>query len=100
MIFLLRNLFSFYQNFASMALGMTFFLAWASLRFENLRLMPVLGLKLLSYGVIFYVISSYKKNELYYYLNIGISERKLWLLTLLPDFGFFLMAIYLSKLWS
>jgi hypothetical protein len=97
LIFLLRNLFSFYQNFASPALGLTAFLAWASLRFENLRFMPVLGLKFLSYGVIFYIINTYKKKEFYYYLNIGISKRKLWGLTILFDFLLFLIAINLGR---
>jgi hypothetical protein len=47
--------------------------------------------------VIFYIINTYKKKEFYYYLNIGISKRKLWGLTILFDFLLFLIAINLGR---
>lgn len=40
-----------------------------------------------------YSTNSYKKNEFYYYKNLGLSKLKLWPPILVFDFLFFLIAL-------
>ena len=36
-------------------------------------------IKIISFGLIFYYINEYKKFEFYYYKNLGLSKRFLWI---------------------
>ena len=57
--------------------------------------------KIFTLGLIFYYINSYKKKELYYYKNLGISKLKLWLPILIFDFLIFLISmIIIAKKYS
>ncbi|PKP17417.1 MAG: hypothetical protein CVU05_15575 [Bacteroidetes bacterium HGW-Bacteroidetes-21] len=49
--------------------------------------------KLATLALIFYYINSYKKNEFYYYKNLGISKHKLWIPILVFDFSVFLISV-------
>jgi hypothetical protein len=49
--------------------------------------------KIFTLAVIIYSTSVYKKNEIYYYKNLGLSRLKLWIPTLTFDFLFFLISL-------
>ena len=42
-------------------------------------------LKIFTLGIIILFINSYKKNEFYYYQNLGLSKLFLWLTTITID---------------
>ena len=52
--------------------------------------------KLICIGVVFYAVSNYKKRELYYYQNLGISKLRLGIVTSLFDFFVWLMLMLLT----
>lgn len=52
--------------------------------------------KLISMMLIFYTAIHYKKQELYYYQNLGISKRQLILFTSIFDFFVWLIFILLQ----
>ncbi len=41
----------------------------------------------------YYFINSYKKNEYYYYQNLGVSKALLWTVTVTFDFALFLFLL-------
>jgi len=49
--------------------------------------------KLISMGMIFYLAIYYKKNELYYYQNLGVSKLMLGIATSVIDFILWLIVI-------
>jgi len=49
--------------------------------------------KIFTLAVIVYSTNLYKKNEFYYYKNLGFSKFKLWIPILTFDFLFFLITI-------
>ncbi|QCR21518.1 hypothetical protein C1N53_03585 [Pontibacter sp. SGAir0037] len=58
----------------------------------------VFWFKIISLGIIFYFINSYKSKEYYYYQNLGVSKVMLWGTTLTFDFTLFLFIIYHTHL--
>lgn len=53
----------------------------------------VFWFKIATLGVTYYFINSYKKNEFYYYQNLGVSKLMLWVTSLSFDFIFFVFLI-------
>lgn len=97
---IIRSVFTFYRSFASAAWGITLFLVWAKLRLGDKSSFFIPLTKLITYGAVIYVIDVYKQREFYYYRNIGLSKPTLWVTSLLLDWLFFWLVIYLSGLWS
>jgi hypothetical protein len=54
---------------------------------------PIFWFKIFTLAIIVFFIQSYKKNEFYYYKNLGISKLNLWIPTLIFDFVTFLVLI-------
>lgn len=52
--------------------------------------------KIITLGVIVYFISSYKRDEFYYYKNLGLSKLLLCISTLVFDFILFIFLIVLT----
>jgi hypothetical protein len=52
--------------------------------------------KIITLGIMIYFINGYKRNEFYYYKNLGISKLVLWISTLLFDFAMFILLLVLS----
>ena len=49
--------------------------------------------KMATLGVTLFFINSYKKNEYYYYQNLGVSKLMLWVTSLSFDFLLFVFLI-------
>ncbi|MFT4023624.1 MAG: hypothetical protein QM664_07565 [Flavihumibacter sp.] len=52
--------------------------------------------KLLTLGLVFYFIRSYKAKEFYYYQNLGVSRALLWSSTLTADFILFIASLIVT----
>ena len=52
--------------------------------------------KLITLGLIAYYINSYKKNEFYYYQNLGLSKLFLWISTMTIDVSLFVIALTIT----
>jgi hypothetical protein len=52
--------------------------------------------KIITLGLIYYYIHSYKNNEFYYYKNLGLTKKQLWISTLIFDFIIFLVLLTLA----
>lgn len=52
--------------------------------------------KMITFGLIIYYINSFKRDEFYYYKNLGVSKLLLWISTLLFDFVLFISLLVLA----
>jgi len=52
--------------------------------------------KVLTLALIFFFINNYKKKELYYYRNLGVSKLFLWISTIAIDLSIFILFVILT----
>ena len=92
----LRLILTFYKSYAFTSLLITFICLGLIYQFgaKAVELIQVLiWFKIFTLGVIFFSINKYKRNQFYYYKNLGISRITLWASTLSFDFLLFLIVI-------
>jgi len=92
----LRSILTFYKSFAFTSLLLTVICLKIVVTYGISTFQALFWFKIISLGLIFYYINSYKKNELYYYKNLGISKLKLWLPILIFDFFFFFITMIIT----
>ncbi len=95
----IRLIFTFYKSYAAASILITL----ASLYLVNLYgtkaiyiLQALFWFKVITLGVIFYYIQKYKKEGFYYYKNLGLTKKHLWISTLVFDFTLFLLLVSLT----
>lgn len=86
-----RLLLTFYLSFAFASSIIT--LLCISLLYANaINIITILfWFKIITLVIIFFFIRSYKRKEMYYYLNLGISKKVLWTLVLALDMLIFIL---------
>ncbi len=92
----IRLILTFYKSFAFLSFLITFICLGLLYGFgtNGVYMIQVLfWFKIFTLAVIVYSTNVYKKNEIYYYKNLGISRRMLWIPILIFDFLFFLISI-------
>ena len=90
----IRLLFTFYKSFAFASLIITLSCLITTYIWGIQTFAAMLFLKIFTLCVIFFYIRSFKKNEFYYYKNLGLTQKHLWI----PTFTFevFLFLILTS----
>lgn len=92
----LRSILTFYKSFAFVSILITLASAVVVYLSGSKGVFMIQGFfwfKTFSLGAIFYINNTYKKDEYYYYKNLGISKIMLWVPTLVFDFALFLFTI-------
>lgn len=92
----LRSILTFYKSFAFVSILITLASAVVVYLSGNKGVFMIQGFfwfKIFSLGAIFYINNTYKKDEYYYYKNLGISKLMLWIPPLVFDFVLFLFTI-------
>ncbi len=87
---------TFYKSFAATSLiislsCLSIIYTWGDDAFTAL-----FWFKIISLGLIFYYFHSFKKDIFYYYKNLGITKKHLWITTLTFDFLLFLILLILT----
>ena len=92
----LRSILTFYKSFTFVSILITLASAVVIYLSGNKGVFMIQGFfwfKIFSLGAIFYINNTYKKDEYYYYKNLGISKLMLWIPPLVFDFVLFLFTI-------
>lgn len=89
----IRIALTFYGSFIIASSLITLFCVNSIYRYGLLTLPPLLVLKIFSAIIIMVFINLYKKNEFYYYQNLGLSKTSLWLITMGMDMIIFIASI-------
>jgi len=92
----LRLTLTFYKSFLFVSLLIT--LSCMSVIATNgmQAFVAVFWFKIITLGLIVFFINNYKRNEFYYYKNLGLSKFRLWLSILLFDFILFIMLLIIA----
>ena len=94
----LRLILTFYKSFAFLSFLITFIclgLLYAGYKATKgiYFIQEYFWFKVFTLAIIVYFMNIYKKNEFYYYKNLGISKLQLWIPILIFDFLFFLISM-------
>ena len=57
----------------------------------------ILWTKIFTNAVIWYLVREFKKKEFFYYRNLGVSEKKLWVIVFVFDFSLLITGIFIAK---
>jgi hypothetical protein len=90
-----RLLLTFYKNYFIFSFLITI-CCGQILRSNGIKVfILVFWFKILTLGIIYYFINGYKKNEFFYYQNLGISKIQLWVSSLIFDILLFISVLIL-----
>ena len=92
----LQLIFTFYKSFAPVSGLITLLCGSISYAHGINTFTTLFWFKVITLGLIFLYLYAYKKKELYYYRNLGLSAQYLWSVTLILDMVFFISLITLS----
>jgi hypothetical protein len=92
----IRLIFTFYKSFAFASLLIT--MACVSIIYKSgISAFTVLfWFKIVTLGLIFAYLHSFKKDVYYYFINLGLTRKHLWVASLSFDFLLFLILITLT----
>lgn len=92
---IIRLSWTFYRNFNLLSVIVT----CACLRALWLGGLPaffgVFWLKIATLGITYYFINTYRRDEYYYYQNLGVSKMALWVISLSFDMIVFIISVIL-----
>lgn len=91
----LRLSLTFYQNFYIVSLLITAGCLFIYGRYGLATFSGLFWFKIITLGLIYFVISTSKSKEFYYYQNLGVSRAFLWSTTFAFDFIIFILFIIL-----
>lgn len=93
---IIRLTWTFYKNFLLISAIITFFCLRAFWINGFAGFLGIFWCKVLTFGLTYYFINTNKKNEYYYYQNLGVAKALLWTATLSFDFILFLLLLILT----
>ncbi len=96
MIKTIRLILTFYQSFAFASLVITMSCVSMMYAFGIDTFTMLFWFKLITFGLIFYYIQHLKKDDLYYYKNLGLTKRFLWGWALTIDVMLFLIFMLIT----
>ncbi len=92
----LRLLLTFYKSFAFVSLMITLACLGPIYMLGIDFFAVLLWFKIITLGLILYYIHNYQKNIFFYYKNLGLTKKKLCIVTLSFDFSLFLALTILT----
>ena len=92
----IRLIWAFYMNFLWPSVILTAFCLRAFWVFGFDSFFGIFWCKVLTLGLTYYLINSNKKNEYYYFQNLGVTKTLLWAATISFDFILFLLLLILT----
>jgi hypothetical protein len=92
-----RILITFYKNFVVLSLLLNVICNRLFFLFGFSIFIGLFWIKIISYLVAFFFVNSNKKNEYFFYQNIGFKRKFLWLTTTGFDFVLFIITIFITN---
>ena len=93
---IIRLVWTFYKNFLLLSAIITAFCLRAFWMYGFASFFGIFWCKVVTLGLTYYFINTNKKNEYYYYQNLGVAKTLLWRATLSFDFVLFLLLLILT----
>lgn len=93
---IIRFIWTFYKNFLLLSAIITALCLRAFWAYGFVSFFGIFWCKVVTLGVTYYLVNTYKKNEYYYYQNLGVAKTLLWTVTLSFDFILFILLLILT----
>ena len=90
---MIRSIISFYKSFSNGSLIITGLCLGILYKWGSSTLTALIWFKFISLSIFLFHINSSKKDDFYYYKNLGISKRTLWIGAILFDMCLFIVSI-------
>jgi len=90
------SIFDFYQSFAFTSIFISAICMFFTSKYGIGAFSTLFWFKIATLGLIYYIVNTYKSDELYYYKNLGLTKRVLWVSALLIDLGLFFLLLIIS----
>lgn len=90
---IIRLTWTFYRNFLLLSAIITALCIRAFWIYGFASFFGIFWCKVLTLGLTYYFVNTYKKKEYYYYQNLGVAKTLLWVVTLSFDFILFLLLL-------
>lgn len=91
----IRLCFTFYKSFILLSLVITGFCLRAFWLYGFASFFGIFWCKIASLAATLYFVDASKKREYYYYLNLGVSRKLIWLVVLGFDLLLFILFLIL-----
>lgn len=88
---MIRLILSFYKSFAFASLAISLSCVIIINKWGGDTFIALLWYKIITMGLIFYYIQTNKSDNFFYYKNLGLTKKLLWITTLSLDFILFLL---------
>lgn len=89
----IKILITFYQSFAALSILTTLACSIIIYKWGIATFFVLFWFKIATLGLIYYFINIYKKESFFYYKNLGLTKRQVWIPTLTFDMALFLLII-------
>jgi len=91
-----RSILTFYRSFAFVSYLITFACMFIIYTYGIKTYTTLFWFKLITLGLIFFYLKKYSQRDFYYYKNLGVSKKVLWISTLCFDFTMFNILVILT----
>ena len=88
--------FTFYKSFCFVSILISLVCAYYLFKSGPSAYSLLFWFKLISSGLIFYYIREYKSKEFYFYKNLGIGKKALWIFSAIFDFTVYFVVIIIA----
>ena len=89
-------LLTFYKSFCVFAIVISLICAYYVYTFGASIYFSLFCFKIITAAFIFYYIKEYKTKEFYFYKNLGISVKSLWIFSFLLDFTVYFVVVIIA----
>jgi len=88
--------FTFYKSFCFASILISVICAYFLIMYGASAYSVLFWFKILTSAVIFLYIREYKSKEFYFYKNLGISKKALWIFSFLFDFTLYFIVVIIA----
>jgi len=88
--------FTFYKSFCFVSILISVVCAYFLVKYGSSAYSILFRYKIITSAVIFLYIREYKSKEFYFYKNLGISQKALWLFSFIFDFTVYFIVVTIA----
>ena len=88
--------FTFYKSFCFVSIVISIVCAYFLMKDGASAYSALFWFKVITSALIFFYIREYKSKEFYFYKNLGISKKALWIFSLLLDLTIYFVVVIIA----
>jgi len=94
---LIRTGFTFYRSFCVATGAITICCSLLYWKLSSAFLQEIIWLKIITLTLTLLFVNQFRRNEFYYYRNLGISKAQLFTFSVITDMLFFIVSLIIAN---